>query len=137
MTIKIREAPHIEAYLEALLNEHSEESGVGFDHTAEKFALGLYDGEKLIGGLTGKIVLGQFHISLLAVSKDYRKRGLGKLLIEAAAEKAKARGCHHLFLTTYSYQGAGFYPKAGFALLAKIADYPAPGVDKLYFIKYL
>ncbi len=139
MEITLRESVDIEGYLLDLLNEQSEEKSADmpFDYTETRFSFGLYIDEELVGGLTAKEKLGEFCISLLAISKDYRNQGLGKRLMKVAEEKALERGCNHLLLTTYSYQGAYFYPKLGFSQLGKISDYPMSGVDKLYFIKYL
>jgi|GEM_PF-395018 len=139
MNIKVKETINIEDYLVNLLDDHSQMMNpeMPTDYTKKEYAFGIYEDETLIGGLTAKEAMGEFYISLIAINKDYRQLGLGRLLMKAVEEKAKERGCHHLLLTTYSYQGAHFYPKVGFKLLAKISDYPVVGVDKLYFIKYL
>lgn len=139
MDVTIKETTNIESYLLDLLDSHSAEQNPDMpsNHTEQSFSFGLYDGKELIGGLTAKEVLGEFYISLLAISENYRKRGLGTCLMETAEQKARELHCHHMLLTTYSYQGVYFYPKIGFIELGRISNHPVQSVDKVYFIKYL
>ena len=139
MELTLKENVDISSDLGELLDIHSMESGqkISTENQKEYFSFALYDGEELIGGLTARFSLGRFYIQLLAVSKIYRKQGIGKRLMQIAQKKAREMNCHHILLTTYSYQGTHFYPKIGFEELAKIPDFPVQGVDKLYFIKYL
>jgi len=135
----LKENVNISAELSELLNEHHLSSGQKVPITNQKkhLSFALYVDNKLIGGLTAKLKQGELYIHLLAVAKEYRKQGIGKRLMLAAEEKAKKLGCHHLLLTTYSYQGTHFYPKIGFNELARITDFPTQGIDKIYFIKHL
>jgi len=138
MSFIIKENIDINQQLGELLNEHRLASRHEITNEAvEHFTFALYDNEQLIGGLTAKMRLSEFYISLLAVTTEYRGQGLGKTLIQVAEDKAKELACQHILLTTYSYQGVDFYPAVGFAELTRITDYPSQGVDKVYFIKYL
>jgi len=138
--MRLKENVDITNALNKMLDEHSVEfwQNVTPDKGKEYFSFALEnDDGVLIGGLTAKLKFGQFHIQLLAVSKEFRNQGFGKKLMLVAEEKARELNCHHLFLTTYSYQGTEFYPKMGFVELARISNFPAERVDKVYFIKYL
>lgn len=56
----------------------------------------------------------------VVVSHEYRKAGLGKVLIEEAVAIGRARGCQFMQLTSRPERpGANmFYPKLGFELVA-------------------
>jgi len=138
MKITLKENVDISSDLSELLDEHrlASRQEIVID-TEEQFSFAIYDNDKLIGGLTAKMRLGEFYIILLAVSKEYRGQGLGKRLMLRAEEKARELNCRHMLLTTYSYQGLYFYPAVGFQELARISDFPSQNVDKVYFIKHL
>src|SRR5258708_7008504 len=62
------------------------------------------------GGLVG-------HIEDVAVHRDYQKKGIGKALIAALVERARALGCYKLLLYCDEelqeyYQKLGFYRRA-------------------------
>jgi len=138
MKIELKENVNISADLNKLLDEHSVASGQEIlNYETEHFSFALYRAEELIGGLIAKSRQGEFYIQLLAVAKEYRKQGLGKRLMLVAEAKARDMNCHHMLLTTTSYQGVHFYPKLGYEELARISNFPAQAVDKIYFIKYL
>ena len=138
MKIILKENVEISSDLSELLDEHRLASRQEIvTDTDEHFSFALYDNDKLVGGLTAKMRLGEFYIILLAVLEKYRGQGLGKRLMLTAEEKAKELNCRHMLLTTYSYQGPDFYPTVGFEELARISDFPSQDVDKVYFIKYL
>jgi len=134
----LKENVDITSELSELLDEYHVESRqeMPFDFKKEHFSFGLYIDDKLIGGLTATFQLGEFFIPLLAVSKAARRQGIGRRLMLAAEEKSKELGAQHMLLTTFSYQGPDFYSKIGFEELTRISDFPASGVDKIYFIKY-
>jgi len=138
MKIIVKENIEISSDLSRILDEHRHKSGQeNVTDADDYFSFALYKEDKLIGGITAKMRLGEFYIILLAVLEKYRGQGLGKRLMQIAEEKAKELNCQHILLTTYSYQGVYFYPSVGFKELARISDFPSQGVDKVYFIKCL
>jgi GNAT superfamily N-acetyltransferase len=138
MQIKICQANQIEDKLTEILGRFTQQACPEMpEYYNNEIAFALYDGEKLIGGLTASEKVKSFHISMLTVDDAYRNKGYGRLLVEAAIEKAKELGCHHVSLTTFSYQGEHFYPRFGFEKMGEIKDFPIAGVSKIYFIKYL
>lgn len=49
----------------------------------------------------------------------------------------KVHNCHHISLTTFSYQAPEFYKKCGYSELGQIQNFPLKGVEKNFFVKYL
>ena len=54
------------------------------------------------------------HIGRMAVSPEWRGKGVGRALLERLLESAQIAGQQHLVLHAQT-QAAGFYRKAGFA----------------------
>lgn len=78
-------------------------------------------------------------IAYLAVHENWRRRGIGRLLIDAIAEKARTQnlaGCQFLTveaLKTPEYSAIGFYSKCGFAA----CEFPNPNKDTLRMYRTL
>lgn len=70
----------------------------------------------VIGELRGEICGGDLHILELAVALDFQQRGIGRRLIDAAKDLARARGLEALTLTTFRHVAwnAPFYARYGF-----------------------
>ena len=89
-------------------------------YAAEGYSLGAYDGDRLIGyALTEPrrwnhtLWVWEFH-----VDETYRRRGIGRQLMEALAEKASQAGFRCLGLETQSTNvpAISFYRAAGFEI---------------------
>jgi len=134
----IKENVDIKTELKKLLKDHSHAVGkMPNSSTEEEYSFAIYHNKKLVGGLVARHKNRELYISLLAVEPAQRGTGIGKQLMELAEIKARELDCNHVLLTTYSYQGAEFYPKIGFTEIGRITNYPEPNVDKIYFIKQL
>ncbi len=78
-------------------------------------------------------------IAYLAVHKDWRGKGIGRLLIDAISEKARSQkfaGCQFLTveaLKTVEYSAVSFYTKCGFAA----CEFPNPNKDTLRMYRTL
>jgi ribosomal protein S18 acetylase RimI-like enzyme len=83
-----------------------------------------------IGGAEGEIEL-----RALAVAPGAQGRGVGRALLGAAVERARALGCRHLVLSTQPAMHAAhrLYRAAGFERLPERDWTPVPGVDLLAF----
>src|SRR4051812_48207160 len=78
----------------------------------EPLALLLHDeGDKIVGGLYGRVWDGVLEISLLWVHEDFRGQGYGKRLMEVAEAEGIARGCQFATLRTFDYQAPEFYAR--------------------------
>ena len=128
--------------LESTINDiFKEQNEQHFEETlerhAEVIAIGAYDGEKIIGGITAKKEYQNIHVSMLAVSNEYRGQDIGSQLLMKIEKLGKESGIINLTLTTRSYQAVEFYKKAGFTVFATLDDMPMQGVTKYYFNKKL
>ena len=74
--------------------------------------------------------------SATGVREDFRNRGYGKTLMEAAEREAIVRGCNQMVLDTHSFQALLFYQRLGFEIIASHVDYPR-GHCKHYLCKQL
>lgn len=92
---------------------------------------------KVVGGVTAKTNYGELYVSLLSVDQSMQGSGVGMALMEEVERYGRANYCHHISLTTFSYQAPGFYKKCGFTELGRIQDFPLKGEEKYFFIKYL
>ena len=92
-------------------------------------------GERL-GGLWGQIYYGWLFVELLYAPEQNRGQGLGSRLLAQAEKIARAKGCHAVWLDTFSFQAPGFYRKLGYEPFGTLADYPN-GRSRLFFQKPL
>jgi GNAT superfamily N-acetyltransferase len=79
---------------------------------------------ELIGAVAGFTWGGMCELRQVWVREDHRGGGLGRRLMQAAIEEARARGCAQVLLATYDFQAPGFYRKLGFDPVAEIKDKP-------------
>lgn len=77
------------------------------------------------------------HIELIWVDQRLRGQGLGSQMMEAIEEKAKAKNCIGMHLTTFDFQAPAFYEQHGFESFATLDDFPVKGHKRYYMIKRL
>lgn len=80
-------------------------------------------GRKL-AGLTGSTNGNWLRIDMLWVSDALRSRGVGRQLMQAAEQEARARGCRYAQVDTASFQARPFYEKLGYQLRFSLDNYP-------------
>jgi ribosomal protein S18 acetylase RimI-like enzyme len=103
-----------------LINEHDTE--VTGENPEQWYSVYLYDSRnRVVGGAAGITAWGLCDISALAVAKEYRGRGWGTGLVEAVEAIARERGCTYVHLHTMNFQGAEFYRKLGYEILAQLS----------------
>jgi predicted N-acetyltransferase YhbS len=81
----------------------------GAEHISDCFerggsAFGIFDGKELVGAaLTDSILRGEsrdrIQLARLHVSRDYRRRGIGVELFDAARADARERGARYLYVS--------------------------------------
>ena len=86
----------------------------------------------MAAGLDGAGYGGWFFVHNLWVSDPLRRRGVGRALMAAAEGQALKRGCHSVWLDTFSFQAPGFYRNLGYEIFATL-DYPPE--HKRYFLR--
>jgi GNAT superfamily N-acetyltransferase len=91
---------------------------------------------RVVAGVYGLTNWNWLDISLVWVSPELRRHGTGRRLITAIEDAARARGCTHAHLDTFSYQARPFYEKLGYEVFAALEDYP-PGHQRFFLRKRL
>jgi GNAT superfamily N-acetyltransferase len=76
------------------------------------------------GGLWGHTSYGWLYVQLLVVPEALRGQGVGRQLLQMAEAEALRRGCHGVWLDTFSPQAQGFYESLGYQAFAALADFP-------------
>jgi GNAT superfamily N-acetyltransferase len=78
----------------------------------------------IVAGLSGFTWAGWVEIKLVWVRADRRGQGHGRRLIEAAEAEARARGCEHAWLDSYTFQAPDFYQHLGYVVFGSLGAYP-------------
>ncbi len=89
----------------------------------------------VVGGLDASFYAGWMFVSNLWVHAELRRRGVGRRLLHEAERRAVARGCHSVWLDTFSFQAPGFYQRLGYEVFGTL-DYP-PDVRRFFLKKRL
>jgi GNAT superfamily N-acetyltransferase len=79
---------------------------------------------RVYAGLSGHTWGGAAEIRFLWVDESRRHLGIGSLLLRAAEEEARSRGCTKIILSTHSFQAPDFYRKHGYVVAGECLDYP-------------
>ena len=90
----------------------------------------------IIAGLYGFTWAGWLEIKFVWVREDLRSQGRGRQLVEAAEAEARARGCQHVWLDSYTFQAPGFYQRLGYEVFGVLHGYPAQH-DRVFLTKTL
>ena len=64
------------------------------------------------------------YIDILWVAEQYRKQGLGSILLKSVEQTAKEKGCYLVHLDTFDFQAKEFYEKHGYTLFGTLEDCP-------------
>jgi ribosomal-protein-alanine N-acetyltransferase len=96
-------------------------------------AYGHGDGERLLSIACGWVVIDELHITVLATDPDWRRRGLGRALLQALAAAAVGRGCSRATLEVASgnHAALALYAAAGFRTAGSRRGYYTNGDDAL------
>ncbi|PQO45202.1 GNAT family N-acetyltransferase [Blastopirellula marina] len=116
------EKDQVEQSVDALLTEHSQETG--FPYAPQPLVLKITDGGDTLGGLVGSTNWEWLYITSLAVDKRLRGQGLGRKLMLEAERIAVERGCRGAWIDTFSFQAPQFYESLGYEPFGKLDDYP-------------
>jgi len=94
------------------------------------------DKHKLIGGLVGEAYWEWLYVGTLWVGENWRGQGYGAKLLAAAEAEARARGCRHAYLDTFSFQNLKFYQNRGYVIFGELENFP-PGQIRYFLRKEL
>ena len=82
------------------------------------------EGEPAAGFFLSRLILDDVELLLLAVDPDFRRRGLGKILLDELAEASKGRSARRIFLEMRRGNPAEkLYRDFGFATVGKRPGY--------------
>ena len=96
-------------------------------HTEEEqLVFKILDGEEnVIGGCVVNIhEWGRAVLAQLWVEEQYRRQGLGSMLIRAAENAAREKGCYYFCLGTLDFMARPLYEKHGFKVFTVNNDLP-------------
>jgi GNAT superfamily N-acetyltransferase len=117
-----------------LLSEFNERSsGLANDYRPLTIVLSDPETQETVGGLVGWTSFSCLHVNLLYLPDTLRGAGLGTKMMALAEEEAVRRGCHGVWLDTFSFQARGFYERLGYTVFGAIDDYPLG--HSRYFLK--
>jgi ribosomal protein S18 acetylase RimI-like enzyme len=87
---------------------------------------------RVMAGLDSSFYAGWLFVNDLWVHAELRRRGLGRRLLQEAERRAVARGCHSVWLDTFSFQAPGFYQRLDYEVFGTL-DYPPD--HRRFFLK--
>lgn len=108
----------------------------GHPFAGESPGLMAWDGGTFLGGAQYQVSYRWCFLKLLAVVPEARGRGLGSRLLKTVEDRARGAGATGIWLDTYAFEGATFYPRRGFEEFARLRG-PVPAEDRLFMRKTL
>ncbi len=125
--IRLVSDPHASESLKQVVTDHLDSYNIGVTGFTEYSPVNLFlrdQADEVVGGLLAAVWGGVLYIRILWVAQALRGRGHGRRLLEAAERRAFERGCHRVYLDTFSFQAPGFYEKQGYEIYARADDWP-------------
>ncbi|BFD47196.1 MULTISPECIES: GNAT family N-acetyltransferase [Wolbachia] len=109
------------------INEETVDKG-----TCNPFAFFIRDDtEQIIAGCSGFVIYGSIYTDLLWVHSDYRRKGMGKQLMEEVHDYGREMHCKIATVATMNFQKAKvFYEKLGYK-----CDLVRPGYVNMYIFE--
>lgn len=95
--------------------------------------IGAFNKEKLIGGVDACMTSCRIlYVSSVFVDEGYRKKGIGKSLMEEVERRAKELGADMIRLDTFDWQGRDFYESIGFK---RVGQYDTEDFSEYFYLK--
>ncbi|WP_246081655.1 GNAT family N-acetyltransferase [Nocardioides litoris] len=94
-------------------------------------------GDDLAGGVSGWTWGEAAGIAMTWVREGDRGTGLGARLLAAFEDEARARGCTHVFVTSFTFQAPAFYERAGYREILRWEGVPSAGAADVHLRKDL
>jgi GNAT superfamily N-acetyltransferase len=91
---------------------------------------------QIAAGVSGGMWGGYLEIKNVWVREDLRGQGLGRQLLQAAEQQARARGCTQVLLDTHDFQAPEFYKKLGYTVFGTFQGIGGR-YNRYYFSKQL
>ena len=129
--------PELDARLSAALDTYNFAAS-GMNALPQDFTVKA-EGEAgdLLAGLSGWTWGTCAGIEMVWVREDSRKAGWGALMLEAAENLARDRGCHQVLVSSFTFQAPSFYERHGYTEFGRSENLPAEGAADVHFVKRL
>ena len=102
-----------------------------------RISIGIRDGGRLIAGLNAELTCYKIlYLGTLFVQEDYRRKGLGKMLITELEGRAKQIGVNLIRVDSFDWQGKDFYLAMGYETAGSYRC-AEDGFEEYFFIKRL
>ena len=99
--------------------------------------IGVEDDGKLIAGLDACITAFRIlYVSTVFVDEEYRRKGIGALMIREMEKRALAMGANTIRLDTFNWQGKEFYEALDYQCVGQY-DNTEDGYSEYFFLKRL
>jgi GNAT superfamily N-acetyltransferase len=104
---------------------------------ARELTVQVHDDEGLAAGMSGWTWGVAAGLAMTWVREDRRGDGCGARVLEAFETEARARGCTHVFTTSFTFQAPGFYEKHGYREIFRWDGLPVAGEADVHLRKDL
>ena len=128
------EAQALKVWAEKEFEQYEAQHGVAY--RMKPFAFAAKEKGEILGVVRGFTCFSEAYIDDLAVGAQYRAKGIGRQLMQAAEVYCRACGVENMNLCTYGFQAPGFYEKLGFTLEFIRKNRQTARLDKYYYVKY-
>ena len=99
--------------------------------------LGIEEDGRLVAGLDACITTFRIlYVSTVFVEEDCRRKGYGRLLMNAMEARARELGVNTIRLDTFDFQGKDFYEAMGYTLAGSYQN-DEDGYAEYFFVKRL
>ena len=99
--------------------------------------IGVEDNGRLIAGLDACITAFKIlYVSTVFVDEEYRRKGIGALMIREMEKRALAMGANTIRLDTFNWQGKEFYEALDYQCVGQY-DNTEDGYSEYFFLKRL
>lgn len=122
-------------------SEHLDNMLDEYDYSFIKFKLdgdveiGIMDEGQLVAGLLATMTVYKImYVSSVFVKEEYRRKGLGTLLMREMEKRAKDLGANMIRLDTFEWQGKGFYEALGYEQVGQYTN-DEDGFSEYFFLK--
>lgn len=129
--------PELDNHLSAELDRYNAEATKGTDPARELTVKVTDDAGDLAAGISGWTWGIAAGIGMTWVRDDCRRDGLGARLLTEFEAQARARGCRHVFVTSFTFQAPAFYQRHGYQEIFRWQGVPVADADDVHLRKEL
>jgi D-alanine-D-alanine ligase len=131
----------------------SDEVAIAVELVDESLGRGSASGYQFVFAETGEVVVGyacygpiactmaSFDLYWIAIEPQFQRRGIGRQLMAAVESRVADAGGERIYIDTSSKSQyaptRAFYERSGFQRDARLADFYAPGDDRVIYVKVI